>query len=256
MKSALRVLACVAGLALAGTAHAADKAIIVLDASGSMWGQINGEAKIAIARETLGRVLKSVPGDLELGLIAYGHRDKGSCADIELIVPPAAGTADAISAAANALTPKGKTPLTDAVRQAAEVLKYTEDKATVILITDGLETCDADPCAVASELEQAGIDFTVDVIGFGLSSDGGQAGRLPRREYRRQVFLRRQCREARCGAHRDGRRDRGARAPPPPPPPPPPAEEAKVEKTLKVTSRPAPDAPPFTERRRHPLRRL
>ena len=61
-----------------------------------------------------------MPGDLELGFIAYGHRDKGSCGDIELIVPPAAGTASAIAAAANALTPKGKTPISDAVRQAAE----------------------------------------------------------------------------------------------------------------------------------------
>ena len=90
-----RILACLAGAALfvsASAAHA-DKAIIVLDASGSMWGQIGGEAKIAIARDTLGDVLGSVPGDLELGFMAYGHRDKGSCTDIELIVPPAAGTA-------------------------------------------------------------------------------------------------------------------------------------------------------------------
>ena len=117
-----RILAFLAGAALLASATAAhaDKAIIVLDASGSMWGQIGGEAKIAIARETLARCSKTVPGNLELGFMAYGHRDKGSCADIELIVPPAAGTAAAIADAANALTPKGKTPISDAVRQAAE----------------------------------------------------------------------------------------------------------------------------------------
>ena len=145
-----RVLACLAGAILFASAGAAqaDRAIIVLDASGSMWGQINGEAKIAIARDTLANVLKSVPADLELGFMAYGHRDKGSCSDIELIVPPAAGTGDAIASAANALKPKGKTPISDAVRLAAEDLRYTEDKATVILITDGLETCDAQLAAV------------------------------------------------------------------------------------------------------------
>ena len=52
----------------------------------------------------------------ELGLMAYGHREKGSCDDIELIVPPATGTAKAISEAAAKLQFKGKTPLTEAVR--------------------------------------------------------------------------------------------------------------------------------------------
>ena len=72
------------------------------------------------------------------------------------------------------LSPKGKTPLTEAVRQAAAALKYTEDKATVILITDGLETCNADPCAVARELEASGVDFTAHVVGFGLSPEEGR----------------------------------------------------------------------------------
>ena len=68
--------------------QAADRAIIVLDASGSMWGQIDGKPKVDIARETLRTVLQSVPADMELGLMAYGHREKGSCEDIELVVPP------------------------------------------------------------------------------------------------------------------------------------------------------------------------
>ncbi len=73
------------------------------------------------------------------------------------------------------LNPRGKTPLSDAVRLAAEQLKYTEDKATVVLITDGIETCNADPCALATELEAAGVDFTVNVVGFGLSKEDGAA---------------------------------------------------------------------------------
>ncbi len=153
--------------------NAADRAIIVLDASGSMWGQIDGKPKLEIARETLRTVLQSVPADMELGLIAYGHREKGSCADIELVVPPAAGTVSAISQAADTMKFLGKTPLTAAVRQAADALKYTEEKSTVILITDGVETCEADPCALGKELEAAGVDFTAHVVGFGLSSEEG-----------------------------------------------------------------------------------
>src|SRR5262245_3844485 len=161
-------------LMLTTASFAADKAIIVLDASGSMWGQIDGKPKLEIARETLRTVLQSVPADLELGFMAYGHREKGNCSDIELIVPPAAGTAGAITTAADNLKFLGKTPLTDAVKLAAEALKYSEDKATVILITDGLETCNADPCAVGKELEQSGVDFTAHVVGFGLTEEEGR----------------------------------------------------------------------------------
>jgi len=238
-----RVLACLAGAALfaSATAAHADKAIIVLDASGSMWGQIGGEAKIAIAKETLADVLRSVPADLELGFMAYGHRDKGSCTDIELIVPPGPGTADLITVAADGLSPKGKTPISDAVRQAAESLRFTEDKATVILITDGLETCDADPCAVATELEQAGVDFTAHVVGFGLSSEEGkQVACLA--ENTGGTYI-----SAESGASLGAALTATVvETPPPAPTPPPPAEQPRPDRNLQVTSRPAANAEPFT----------
>ena len=153
---------------------AAERAIIVLDASGSMWAQIDGTARITIARQTLDAVLATLPDDLELGLMAYGHREKGNCGDIELLVAPAAGTAGAIKAAVGKINPKGMTPVSDAVRLAAEDLRYTETKATVILITDGLETCAVDPCALGNELEAQGVDFTAHVLGFGLSDEEGR----------------------------------------------------------------------------------
>lgn len=168
------LLGAIAALGLALPAVAAERAIIVLDGSGSMWAQIDGKARITIARETLAEVLATLPADLELGFMTYGHREKGNCGDIELLIEPAAGTGPAIIAAANAINPKGMTPISDAVRLAAEDLRFTEQKATVILITDGLETCEVDPCALASELESQGIDFTTHVLGFGLSDEEGQ----------------------------------------------------------------------------------
>ena len=156
------------------SANAADRTIIVLDASGSMWAQIDGKSRIEIAKETVRTVVGNLPPDREIGLMVYGHRDKGSCEDIELVVPPAAGTSAAIIAATNKISPKGKTPLSAAVKQAAEALKYTEEKATVILVTDGLETCNADPCALGAELEKAGVDFTAHVVGFGLTEAEGK----------------------------------------------------------------------------------
>lgn len=156
------------------TANAAERMLVVLDGSGSMWGQINGKPKLEIAIETLSEVLKAVAADTEIGLMAYGHREKGNCADIELIVPAAAGTKNQIINAVNNLKFLGKTPLSAAVKLAAKELAYTENKATVILITDGIETCDANVCETGNLLESQGINFTTHVVGFGLSNEEGR----------------------------------------------------------------------------------
>lgn len=153
----------------------ADDAILVLDGSGSMWGKVDGKTKVEIARSVVGSLLKDIPANRRLGLVAYGHRRAADCADIEQIVP--VGTdRQAIAKSVNNLNFKGKTPLTAAVRFAAEKLHYREGKATVILVSDGIESCNADPCALGTELEAAGVDFTVHVVGFGLASETESAG--------------------------------------------------------------------------------
>lgn len=152
----------------------AEQSLIVLDASGSMWGRIDGKPKLEIAREALRTVLGGMAAEKEIGLLAYGHREKGNCSDIELVVPPGRNKAGAINETAAKLRFLGKTPLTEAVRQAAVALRYTEEKATVILITDGIETCQADPCALGAELAKAGVGFTAHVVGFDLSREDGR----------------------------------------------------------------------------------
>ena len=47
------------------------RTIIVMDGSGSMWGQIDGRPKLEIARETVADVVGKLPADQSLGLIAY-----------------------------------------------------------------------------------------------------------------------------------------------------------------------------------------
>ena len=164
----MRLFATTALVAALSTAALAQdgNTILVLDGSGSMWGQIDGVAKIGIAQDVVGTLLSDFPADQGLGLTVYGHRERGNCTDIETLVAPATGTAAAIAEAVRGIKPLGKTPMTDAIIAAAEALRYTEDKATVILVSDGVETCNPDPCAAARLLEEAGIDFTAHVIGF------------------------------------------------------------------------------------------
>ena len=149
----------------------ADKAMLVLDSSGSMNAQINGKTKLQIAREVVNGLVEGWPQATDLGLIAYGHREKDNCGDIQTLVQPASGSWPAIKAAVGDIAAKGKTPITDAIRAAARELHSEEGKATVILVSDGLETCNADPCAAVAELEKAGVDFTVHVVGFGTTAE-------------------------------------------------------------------------------------
>lgn len=135
-----------------------------------MYGQVPGGVKIDVAKKVVSDIVGSIDPAMELGLIAYGHRKKGDCEDIELLVPPQAGSAAAILKAVAGLQPKGKTPLTAAVMQAAQYLKFQESRASVILVSDGVETCEKDPCMAATELESLGVDFTCHVIGFDLKA--------------------------------------------------------------------------------------
>jgi len=162
-------------MAVLAAPAAAEDVAIVLDASNSMWGQIDGVSKIEIAREVMADIVDDFGPDARLGLVAYGHRRQGDCGDIETVIPVGGADRATFLETFDSLTPRGKTPLTDAVRHAAEMLSWQDTPATVVLLSDGIETCNADPCAVAAELERAGVAFTAHVIGFDLAGEEERA---------------------------------------------------------------------------------
>ena len=45
----------------------------------------------------------------------------------------------------------------------------------MVLVSDGIETCVADPCAVAAELKKAGVGFVAHVIGFDVADPAAKA---------------------------------------------------------------------------------
>ena len=141
-----RILRFVA-LALTGLSlslQAAD-VMVVYDASNSMWGQIEGRHKIEIAREVMGQVMTEWDDDTQVGLVAYGHRREADCGDIETVIPVGSLDREGFMETVNGIVPRGKTPLTAAVRHAAEALNFRDRPATVVLISDGIESCNADP---------------------------------------------------------------------------------------------------------------
>lgn len=147
------------------------KLLLILDASGSMWGQIEGENKITIAKSVLKDLTGELPEGTEVGLIAYGHRQKGDCKDIETIVEIAPLDKSELNEKIEALNPKGKTPITDSVLKAIDSVRAQEDAVTVILVSDGIETCGGDPCKAVKEAKEAGVNFIMHVVGFDVSKE-------------------------------------------------------------------------------------
>jgi hypothetical protein len=145
--------------------------LLILDSSGSMWGQIDGVAKIQIAKQTLSTIITDLPDNAEVGLILYGHRSKGDCNDVELVTPIGLIDKSSLAQRIEAINPKGKTPITLSIQMAGEALRTIEGAATVVLVSDGEETCDADPCAATRQLKESGIDFVMHVIGFDVGDE-------------------------------------------------------------------------------------
>lgn len=165
------VLPALGGLASPTAAQPAPALLLILDASGSMWGQIEGTNKIVIAREVVGDLLDGLADDAQVGLVAYGHRREGDCADIETVVPIGALDRGALKAKVNALNPRGKTPITASVEEAFAAIAGRDSATTVILVSDGLETCGGDPCAAVKLARQAGSRFLLHVVGFDVAGE-------------------------------------------------------------------------------------
>lgn len=143
--------------------------LFIYDSSGSMWGHQDGKPKVDLAREVLNQVISGLPPDANMGLVAYGHRQKNACGDIELLAPIGAKSADEIKSIVAGLKPKGITPLSEALATAADAFKGIEGAKMIVLITDGAEECSGDPCEVTRKLALSGLVVRVNVVGFSLS---------------------------------------------------------------------------------------
>jgi Ca-activated chloride channel family protein len=150
-------------------------AIIVLDGSGSMWGEVGTEkpAKFDLARQALRAELSGLSPRVRLGLLSFGQRRRADCSDVEVLAPAAAGPPERILAIADRLSPKGKGPLSLALREAAKQIPAGEAGA-IIAIHDGPDNCGQDPCAAAAEIAKANPKARIFLIGFGLPKADAQ----------------------------------------------------------------------------------
>lgn len=148
-------------------------ALFVLDGSGSMWAKLGDKPKIDVAKTVLADMLNKLGPEVYAGLLVYGTQRKDDCNDIEMLAPLGSSRA-ALVQALNSVNPKGMTPLTGAIQLAAAQLKQVEGAASVVVVSDGKETCAGDPCAAAREAANAGVNLRIHVVGFDVAPDETQ----------------------------------------------------------------------------------
>jgi hypothetical protein len=146
---------------------------IVLDVSGSMNQRIGARTRWQTALQVLKDVVGRLPDDLRVGLRAYGHRQSSrspeTCSDSELLVPIETLDRDRVLNAVAALTPRGETPLVYSIMLAADDFPPNE-RGSLIVITDGEESCGGQIESVVERLKSAGTDVSLHIVGFALTS--------------------------------------------------------------------------------------
>jgi Ca-activated chloride channel family protein len=149
--------------------------LFILDASNSMNLDWNNQTRMAAAKEVMIKSLdglKNIP-DLEIALRVYGHQSivtntYQDCQDTKLEVPFGPNNIDPIKLKIKGLQAKGATPIARSLEAAAADFPDTLARNFIILVTDGLESCDNDPCIIARKLKEKGVKVTPFVIGLGM----------------------------------------------------------------------------------------
>jgi hypothetical protein len=161
-----------------GDRIAAHNLVIILDVSGSMNTKLGERSRWQTALDTLKEVVAALPDDLNVGLRVYGHRYSSksaqTCQDTELVVPIAPLDRERIVATATALKPRGETPLIRSVLKTVDDLKAAGG-GSVILITDGEESCKGDARSAAAQIKKSGVNVALNIIGFTLTGKAIEA---------------------------------------------------------------------------------
>jgi Ca-activated chloride channel family protein len=158
-----------------GWAQTTTRILFILDASNSMNLDWNNQTRMAAAKDVLTKSVENLRGvpNLELALRVYGHQSNVTntyqdCQDTKLEVAFGPSNIDPIKAKIKGLQAKGATPIARSLEAAAADFPDTLARNFIILITDGLESCDNDPCIIARKLREKGVKVTPFVIGLGM----------------------------------------------------------------------------------------
>ncbi|RLQ91498.1 VWA domain-containing protein [Planomicrobium sp. Y74] len=155
---------------------------ILLDASGSMAGEVSGGQKMKLAKSAIQKYASDLPEGSNIMLRVYGHEGTGtdadkamSCASNEVVYNLGTYDEKKFTESLEQFDPAGWTPLAGAIEAAEADLKEQKGenvRNVVYVVSDGIETCDGDPVAAAASLNESDIQAEVNIIGFDVDNEG------------------------------------------------------------------------------------
>lgn len=152
--------------------------LFMMDASGSMTNNWSTSNRFKISKTVIAAMADSLQKNpnIEMGLRVFGSMSPLSvhdCKDSRIETPIRPNNANNIKLKLNALNAKGITPIAYALEQCAFDFVGSNEKCRniVILITDGIESCEGNACEVSKRLQQKGIILQPFIIGLGLSTE-------------------------------------------------------------------------------------
>ena len=169
-----------------GVEHIREKLniLFLLDCSRSMKEKFSSadptsEEKMESAKKVLEDSLAKIPADINIGLRTFGQGFSAShdsdCMQTALLVPLGLGNRDSIRERVKAIKAFGLTPLEYALKQAVEDdFRGAVGTKVIILISDGADTCNGNPCEYISQLPNYGIKLKVDVVGLDLKEQNAK----------------------------------------------------------------------------------
>ena len=153
---------------------------LILDASGSMAGKNSeGKVKMQVAKVVMRTLIGELSDKTNVALRIYGRNapknpKSASCLDTELVAPFGPLDRHRLTSQLKATRPRGQTPIGISLLLATKDFEAVPGRKIVVLITDGIETCNPDPSDdlnpmnVVHLLKAGSIDFRLNIVGFDI----------------------------------------------------------------------------------------
>jgi hypothetical protein len=145
--------------------------VFLIDSSFDMAGGFGGRTRLAVTQLAVRQLTTALPSPVPVGLAAFGHRYRGDCSDVEILVPPGSDDRRQLLQRLTELKPTGTRPLLAALRRLGDALAARPGPATVVVFTTGTDTCETDPCAAIRAWYTGGRPLVVDVIGLQVPAE-------------------------------------------------------------------------------------
>ena len=126
---------------------------------GTSLARLSSGMRITAAKEATRLLVQSLPADVSTGLVLVNNCPAASPAGFY-----APANRSSLLAQINGIQARGGTPLGDGIRRAAAMVDGVNRDAVMVVLSDGEDSCGANPCAVAQQIARSKPRLKINVV--------------------------------------------------------------------------------------------